>query len=91
MTAQARPHNVTGTGVVYTGSCIYRGFWLASSEAQTVTIYDGTSAAGTKLAEFTSALAGESHSENVPDGLRCDHGVFVQVSAGTVAGSVRIG
>lgn len=91
MTGQARPHGVTGTGVVFSGPCIYRGFWLHSSEAQTVTIYDGTSAAGTVLAQFTSALAGESHSENVPDGLRCDHGLFVDVSAGSVAGSIRIG
>jgi hypothetical protein len=91
MTAQARAYNVTGTGVVISGGCTYRGFFLNSGGAQTVTIYDGTSAAGTVLAQFTAAAAGEEYWESVPDGIRCDIGIFVNVSASTVAGSVRAG
>jgi len=91
MTAQARAHNVTGSGTVVSGPCTYRGFWLNSGAAQTVTIYDGTSATGTVLAQFTAAAAGEEFSENVPDGIRCDLGIHVNVSASTVAGSVRAG
>lgn len=91
MTADARAYNVTGTGTVVSGPCTYRGFFLNSGAAQTVTIYDGTAASGTVLAQFTAGAAGSSFSENVPDGIRCDLGIHVSVSAGTVAGSVRVG
>lgn len=91
MTAQARAHNVTGTGTVVTGPCTYRGFWFNSGGVQTVTIYDGVSATGTVLAQFTAAAAGEEFGENVPDGIRCDIGIHVNVSALAVAGSVRVG
>lgn len=91
MTAMATPVNVTGSGIVNNGACTYRGFWFNSGAAQTVTIYDGTSAAGTVLAQFTASAAGQPFSENVPDGLRCATGIYVNVSASTVAGSVRIG
>lgn len=91
MTAQCRARNVTGSGTVHTGPCSYRGFYLNSGAAQTVTIYDNTAASGTVLAQFTAAAAGEEHHESPPAGIRCDLGVFVNVSAGAVTGSVRIG
>lgn len=91
MTALARPYNVTGTGVVFTGPCSYRGFYLNSGAAQTVTIYDGTSAAGIVLAQFTAAAAGAAFSDSPNFSIRCDNGIFVNVSAGSVAGSVRVG
>lgn len=87
----ARPYNVTGTGTVFTGPCIYRGFYFNSGAAQTVTIYDGVSAAGAILAQFTAAAAGASFSDGAGDGVRCDIGIHVVVSAGAVAGSVRVG
>jgi len=91
MTAQARPSNVTTSGIVFSGSCTYRGFWLNSGAAQTVTIYDNTAASGTVLAQFTASAAGQSFGESVPDGIRCELGIYVNVSASTVAGSVRVG
>jgi len=83
----ANATNVTGTGVVRTGPCIYRGFWLNSGAAQTVTIYDGTSASGTVLAQFTAAGAGEAFHEDVK--ISCAYGIYLHVSAGSVAGSIR--
>ena len=91
MSAQSRPYNVTGTGTVISGPCTYRGFFLNSGAAQTVTIYANTAASGTVLAQFTAAGAGEEFSESPADGIRCDLGVHVVVSAGAVVGSVRIG
>lgn len=91
MTAQCTPVNVTGTGVVLAGIGTYRGFYLNSGAAQTVTIYDNTSAAGTVLAQFTASAAGQAFSESPPDGIRCALGIYVNVSAGAVAGSVRVG
>jgi hypothetical protein len=91
MTAQARAKDVTGSGAVFTGPCTYRGFWLNSGAAQTVTIYDGTSASGTVLAQFTASASGQTFNESPADGIRCDNGIYVNVSAGAVAGSVRVG
>ncbi len=76
---------------MFTGSGTYRGFYLNSGAAQTVTIYDGVSATGIVLAQFTAAAAGAAFSEAPADGIRCEIGVHVVVSAGAVAGSVRIG
>lgn len=91
MTAQGSAVNVTGTGTVFSGPCTYRGFWFNSGAAQTVTIYDGTSAAGTVLAQFTASGAGQVFTESPGDGIRCNIGVHVVVSASTVAGSIRLG
>jgi hypothetical protein len=92
MTAQATPYNVTGTGAVVVTACTYRGFYLNSGAAQTVTIYDNASAAsGTVLAQFTASGAGQAFTEAAPDGIHCVNGIYVNVSAGAVAGSVRVG
>lgn len=86
----ANATNVTGSGVIHAGPCVYRGFWISSGGAQTVTIYDHASAAsGTVLAQFAAAAAGESFDENVM--VACANGIYVSVSAGSVAGSIRYG
>lgn len=89
MTAQSRPVNVTATGTVFTGPCTFRGLTLFSTAGATVTVYDGTSAAGTILAKFTLAAAGDKHID-IADGARCATGVHIVASAG-VEGNVRIG
>lgn len=89
MTAQARPINVTGTGIVFSGPCTYRGFSLFSTAGATVTIYDNTSAAGTVLAKMVLGANGAS-AHDITNGLRCDNGVHV-VATAAVEGHVRIG
>lgn len=93
MLAQSRPIgvNAAGSGVVYTGPCTLRGFWLVTSGAATVTLYDGTTAAGTVLAQWTTAGAGADRSMDIVGGARCELGIYVNVSAGTVTGNVRVG
>jgi hypothetical protein len=95
MAAQSRPIAVAaaGSGVVYSGQCSFRGFWLVTSAASAVvTVYDGVTAAGTVLAQWTApATAGADKSYDINDGARCELGVYVSVSTGTVTGNVRIG
>jgi len=67
-----------------------RGFWVVTSGAATVTIYDNTSASGTVLAQWTTAGAADKEFA-WPDGLRCTTGVFIVASAGTLTGQVAIG
>lgn len=93
MAAQSRPISLAaaGSGTVYTGQCSLRGFWLVTSAAATVTIYDNTAASGTVLAQWTTAGAAADKSFDINDGARCEIGIYVQVSSGTVTGNVRIG
>lgn len=89
MTAQGTPYNVTGTGTVFSGPCTYRGLTLFSTLGATVTVYDGTSAAGTVLAKFILAANGDKHID-VSDGRRCALGVHIVASA-AVEGHIGIG
>lgn len=93
MAAQSRayPLNAAASGTVYTGQCTLRGFWLVTSAGALVTIYDGVSAAGTVLAQFTTAAAAADREFDFADGVRCEIGIYVNVSAGNVTGNVRIG
>jgi len=93
VTAQSRavPLTGAGSGAVSSGPCTFRGFWLVTSAAATVTVYDNTAASGTVLAQWTTAGANADKAFDVSDGVRCELGVYVQVSSGTVTGSVRIG
>lgn len=53
-----------------------------------VDIYDGTSTTGTLIATIT-LTAGESTRDPVPDsGIACPAGIFVNVTAGTIRGSI---
>lgn len=91
MTAQGSALNVTGTGTVYSGGCTYRGLSIrdTSGATNTITVYDGTSAAGTVIAAFQLA-ANASALDNIADGVRCGIGIHL-VSTGAIVGSVRIG
>ena len=88
------PVAATGTTQVFVGPCTYRGFSLreaaGTAAVATVRIWDGTSASGTLLAVVELPANGSS-SESVAGGLRAALGVFVEVVAGSVEGSVRIG
>lgn len=88
-TAQARPHNVTGTGTVVSGPCTFRGLHLFSTAGATVTVYDGITATGTVLAKFTLA-AGADRFVDIADGQRCDLGIHLVATAG-IEGHVRTG
>lgn len=93
MATEARPYGLAAasSGAVYTGQCTLRGFWLVTSAAATVTIYDNTAASGLVMAQWTTSGAGQDKSLDISDGARCENGIYVQVSAGTVTGNVRIG
>jgi hypothetical protein len=93
MSAQSRPYPLVaaGSGAVYTGQCSLRGFWLVTSAAATVTIYDGVTAAGTVLAQWTTAATGADKAFDFADGIRCETGIYVNVSTGNVTGNVRVG
>lgn len=88
-TAQAAAVNVVGAAVVASGPCTYRGFFISSVAGATVTIYDGTSAAGAVLASFVLAANGWA-SDDISDGVRCANGVYVD-TGGVLIGHVRIG
>lgn len=91
MAAPCTATNVTATGTVQTGVCTYRGLSVrdTSGSANTITVYDGVTAAGTVIATFQLA-ANQSALDNISDGLRCAIGVHL-VATGAIAGSVRIG
>lgn len=89
MTAQSGAANVTGTGTVQSGYCTYRGFSIGSTAGADVVIYDGTSAAGTILAQFTLAAKGFLHVD-IADGVRCTTGIHL-TSTAAVQGHVRVG
>jgi hypothetical protein len=88
--SQAAPINVTTTGVVYTGPCTYRGLTISSTAgSDPVVVYDGVTAAGTVLAQFTLAAKGMVNID-IADGVRCTTGIYLS-TAGTVQGHIRIG
>lgn len=87
--ASARPIAVTGTATANIGPCTFRGLHLFSTAGATVTVYDGTSAAGTVLAKFVLAANGD-RAIDIADGARCDVGLHV-VTTAAVEGHVRIG
>lgn len=93
MSAQSRPYALAAasSGAVYTGQCSLRGFWIVTSAAATVTVYDNTAASGTVLAQWTTAGANADKAADFSDGVRCEAGIYVQVSSGTVTGNVRVG
>ena len=94
MAAQATviPVNAAATQTISSSPGVtIRGFWLVTSAAATVTIYDNTAASGTVLAQWTTTGAGADKEFDYADGVRCIAGIFVSASAGTVTGHVRIG
>lgn len=89
MAAQSMAVNVTATGTVQTGPCTYRGLSIASTAGADVVVYDGVTAAGTVLAQFTLAAKGFQHVD-IADGVRCNTGIHL-TSTAAVQGHVRIG
>lgn len=83
----ARTYNVTTTGTVRTGEGYYRGFSIGSTAGADVVIYDGTSAAGTILAQFTLAAKGFLHVD-IPGGVWVTTGIHLTTTA-NVQGHVR--
>lgn len=93
MGAAAVPYNVTGSGQVFTGRCIFRGLSVRETAGATaaVRLYDNTSAAGTIVAPV-SLPANGSFSIAAPDGgVQAGIGLFWSVVSGTVEGSVWVG
>lgn len=79
---------VTGTGTAFSGRAIYRGFSISSTAGADVVIYDGISAAGTILAQFTLAAKGFQHVD-IADGLWVTTGIHL-TSTAAVQGHIRI-
>jgi hypothetical protein len=89
--ATAIPLAAAGSGAVVANTCTLRGFWLVTSAAAVITIYDNASAAsGTVLAQWTGTVAGDKEFD-FADGVRCVNGIYVNVASGTVTGHIRIG
>lgn len=97
MSVSASPVPLTGANqAVMAGPAIYRGFTLREAAvvaaAATVRIWDNPSAASGTLLEVVELPADGSAQAFYSDGgIRAHLGVFVEVVAGTVEGSVRIG
>lgn len=74
-------------------SSVYCGFSIretSGTAVATVRIWNGTSATGTILDDI-SLTAGQSARELYPEGIAAELGIFVQIVAGSVAGSIRTG
>jgi hypothetical protein len=89
MRAPSLPYNVTATGTVVATPCTLRGLSIGSTAGATVVVYDGTTAAGTVLAQFTLAANGFQHID-IADGVRCAIGIHLTATA-AIQGSVRVG
>lgn len=84
----ATPRNVTATGTVHTGEGFYAGFSIGSTAGADVVIYDGVSAAGTVLAQFTLAAKGFLHVD-LAKPARVGTGIHL-TSTAAVQGHVRV-
>ena len=78
--------------LVYTGVGFYGGFSVRETAGSTASIrvYDNTTNSGTLL-DTIALAANESARENYANLLQFSNGVYVDIVAGTVEGSVRIG
>jgi len=83
----AAAKNVTATGTVFTGNALYRGFSIGSTAGADVVLYDGVSAAGTILAQFTLAAKGFLHVD-IPGGVVVTTGIHL-TSTAAIQGHVR--
>lgn len=90
--APATHTDVGGSGVVFSGRCLYKGVSVreTAGAAAAVRIYDNTAASGTLLATI-SLPANGSFAETIPDGVRATTGIYWSVVSGAVEGSVRVG
>jgi hypothetical protein len=84
---------VAGDTLVYTGRCLYRGLTIreTAGAVATVRVFDGTSAAGTLLDTIALAANSSFGAWYGSGGITAAQGIWFEVVAGTVEGSVRVG
>lgn len=91
----ARSVAVTGSVAVMANAGVYLGFTLRETGGVTpavVKVYDNASAAsGTLLDTVQVPASGDDRQWYAPQGKWCVNGIYVDVSGGTVEGSVAIG
>lgn len=76
-------------GQVVTGACVLYGGTLCDSSgtAQRVHLHDGTSASGPHVLGL-NAPANSSNNVYYTNGIACPNGIYVDVLAGTITGSI---
>jgi len=76
-------------GQVVTGACVLYGGTLCDSSgvAQRVHIHNGTSTAGPHVLGLTASANG-SNNVYYTNGIACPNGIYVDVLAGTITGSI---
>lgn len=74
------------------GPAVYYGIVVRETAAAVASlrVYDGTSAAGV-LIDSIALLASEDQSNALTKGIWCANGLFVDILAGTIEGSIRVG
>jgi hypothetical protein len=92
MRTPATPHPVAGTGAVRSAPSVYCGFSLRATggAVATVRIWDNAAAAAGVLLEVIALPVDGSAREYYAPGINARLGVYVEVVAGVVEGSVRI-
>ena len=93
MLTHVRAVPLTGSDqLVITGQMSYCGFTVRETAGAVASfrVYDNTSATGTLL-DTVSLAANESWSEVYTRGIWCQNGIYVDVLAGTIEGSLRLG
>jgi hypothetical protein len=94
MAVPANSIALTGSDqTVRTGISVYRGFVVreTAGAAASARVYDGTDNTGT-LIDVISLAPNESAREYYGEGgLWCATGIYVDILAGTIEGSVRVG
>ncbi|WP_018658463.1 hypothetical protein [Actinomadura flavalba] len=84
---------VTGADqVVSTTGAVYAGYALTATggQAATVKIWDNPATGAGVLLDVVQLASGETASTFYPGGIRAATGIYVDVTAGAVEGSVRI-
>ena len=85
---------IVASAIVYTGRCRLRGVTFSATTAKTptLTVYDGTTAAGTEVAYGVAAMVTTATATNyvikfsAEDNLICDTGLFASFSVDTTDG-----
>lgn len=90
--ARYRAFDLNGTGVVLLGfACDIFGWQLrnpSGSTAAVMDIYDGGDASGTVALPFNLPSNGNTEAWFGPNGIRFENGVYANVTAGEVKGSI---
>lgn len=91
----AHAYAVSATAAVFAKPGTYRGYTFRNTSAvavATVRVYDNASAASGTLLDTVQLAASESAGDWYADGgIRAENGVYVEVVAGAIEGSVRVG